>query len=49
VLIAGATRAERLLNWKPRYSSIETIVMTALNWQLRREGSGGFADRLAAG
>jgi len=32
VLLASKTRAEQILGWKPRLSSLETIVETAWNW-----------------
>jgi UDP-glucose 4-epimerase len=37
VLLASKARAERTLGWKPRLSSLETIVETAWNWH-RRSG-----------
>lgn len=37
VLLASKAKAERLLGWKPRLSSLETIVETAWNWH-RRSG-----------
>jgi UDP-glucose 4-epimerase len=37
VLLASKARAERTLGWKPRLSSLETIVKTAWNWH-RRSG-----------
>ena len=35
VLLASKTRAEQILGWKPRLSSLETIVETAWNWHRR--------------
>jgi UDP-glucose-4-epimerase GalE len=32
VLLASKTKAEQVLGWKPRLSSLETIVETAWNW-----------------
>jgi UDP-arabinose 4-epimerase len=37
VLLASKARAERTLGWKPRLSSLETIVETSWNWH-RRSG-----------
>lgn len=33
VLVADAKRAEKILNWKPRYSDLSTIVNTAWKWR----------------
>ena len=35
-LVADASRAEALLGWRPRYSSLATIVETAWHWFERR-------------
>jgi UDP-arabinose 4-epimerase len=35
-VVADATRARSMLQWSPRYSSIETIVQTAWQWHQRR-------------
>jgi len=35
-VVADATRARSMLQWSPRYSSIETIVQTAWHWHQRR-------------
>ncbi len=32
VLLASKDKAEQLLGWKPRFSSLETIIKTAWNW-----------------
>jgi UDP-glucose 4-epimerase len=32
VLLASKEKAERSLGWKPRLSSLETIIETAWNW-----------------
>ena len=34
-LIADATKAARVLDWRPRHSSLEEIVQTAWNWRER--------------
>ncbi|MCW3481137.1 UDP-glucose 4-epimerase GalE [Neisseriaceae bacterium JH1-16] len=34
-LYAQADRAAQLLDWRPRYTEIETMVATAVNWQRR--------------
>jgi UDP-arabinose 4-epimerase len=31
-LVANATKAKKLLEWEPRYSSLETIIETACSW-----------------
>ena len=36
VLLASKAKAESLLGWKPRHSSLETIVETAWNWHQRQ-------------
>lgn len=38
VLIAACGRARTLLDWRPRYSDIDTIVATAWRWSSRRAG-----------
>ncbi len=40
ILIANSQKANALLNWQPRYSELDTIIETALNWhksQLKSE------------
>lgn len=32
ILIASSEKAQRELNWKPKYNSLETIIETAWNW-----------------
>ena len=32
VLIASAEKAQRVLNWEPKYSDLKTIVQTAYKW-----------------
>jgi len=39
VLLASKERAERSLGWKPRLSSLETIIETAWNWHKSRKES----------
>jgi UDP-glucose-4-epimerase GalE len=36
-LIAEASKAGRLLNWRPRYSNLEQIIRTAWEWSLKHE------------
>lgn len=36
VLVADASRARAELGWVPRHSSIETILKTALDWEMRK-------------
>jgi nucleoside-diphosphate-sugar epimerase len=36
VLVADAGRARAELGWVPRHSSIETILRTALDWEMRK-------------
>lgn len=38
-LVADAAKAQRLLNWTPKFSSIESIVRTAWAWHSKREAS----------
>ena len=38
-LVADASYAARLLNWTPKYSSLESIVGTAWKWHSEREAS----------
>jgi UDP-glucose 4-epimerase len=49
VLVADTSKAQRVLNWKPRYSDLETIVSTAWNWyrQERAKGCKGKPAQLA--
>lgn len=35
VLVSNAHRAQTLLNWIPRYPSLEQMIETAWNWQIR--------------
>ncbi len=44
-LIADSSLAQRELNWKPKYVTIESIVETAWNWH--RSHPNGYADRKA--
>lgn len=34
ILVANSTKAKDILNWRPRYSDIETIIKTAWVWRL---------------
>jgi len=34
-VIANTAKLSRILNWKPRYADLETIVSTALAWERR--------------
>lgn len=34
-LIADAAKAANILGWRPRYSSLEQIVRTAWNWNVK--------------
>ena len=36
VLVADAARAQRVLKWRARYSDLETIIRSALNWHESR-------------
>jgi UDP-glucose-4-epimerase GalE len=38
-LVADSTKAARVLNWRPQYSSLEQIVRTAWEWRLKTSGS----------
>jgi UDP-glucose-4-epimerase GalE len=38
VLVADATRAARLLNWKPQFSQLDSIVEGAWKWHSKRAG-----------
>ncbi|MDB5490281.1 MAG: galE [Micavibrio sp.] len=40
VLVANATEAQRILNWQPLYSDIETIVSTAWAWRRKQNKQG---------
>jgi UDP-glucose 4-epimerase len=35
VLVASSDKIRSILGWKPRHSSLETIIQTAWNWKLR--------------
>jgi UDP-glucose-4-epimerase GalE len=37
-LVANATQARNLLNWRPLYSDLHTIVSTAWQWQQKKTG-----------
>ena len=37
-VIANTAKLSRILNWKPRYADLETIVSTALAWERRIKG-----------
>jgi UDP-glucose 4-epimerase len=34
-VVANTTKLSKVLNWKPRYDDLDTIVTTALNWERR--------------
>ena len=36
VLIADSTKARKVLNWKPEYSSLEKIIASAWEWHRKR-------------
>jgi UDP-glucose 4-epimerase len=38
-LIGSAAKAQRVLGWKPRFASLETILETAWNWERRRHAA----------
>ncbi len=38
VLVADAKRAQEILNWKPAYSDLSTIINTAWQWRRRQNG-----------
>jgi UDP-arabinose 4-epimerase len=40
VLVADSSKAQRALNWKPRYSDLETILGTAWNWHRQERAKG---------
>lgn len=40
VLVANASEAQRILNWQPLYSDIETIVATAWAWRKKQNKQG---------
>ncbi len=42
ILVADATRAQKLLGWKPLHSDIETIIRTAWNWRQKQNTSSAF-------
>ena len=35
VLVADASKAQRVLGWQPKYKGIESIIDTAWNWHVR--------------
>jgi UDP-glucose 4-epimerase len=35
-LVGSATKAQRILGWKPRYPELDTIIETAWKWHLKR-------------
>jgi len=37
-VIANTAKLSQILNWKPRYADLETIVSTALVWERRIKG-----------
>ena len=37
-VIANTAKLSQILNWKPRYADLETIVSTALAWERRIKG-----------
>jgi len=43
VLIASSERAQKELNWKPKYNSLETIIETAWNWH--KNHPNGYNDK----
>ena len=43
-LVADAAKAKELLGWRPRYSSLESIVQTAWNWHISRKPTLGGVD-----
>ena len=34
-LVANISKANKVLDWKPKYNNIEEILKTAINWHLR--------------
>lgn len=42
ILIASSEKAEKVLNWKPKYNSIEKIISDAWNWHSKHPN--GFGD-----
>jgi UDP-glucose 4-epimerase len=42
ILIASSEKAEKVLNWKPKYNSIEKIISDAWNWHLKHPN--GYGD-----
>lgn len=42
VLVASSEKIKRVLGWKPKYDSLETIIQTAWNWH--REHPDGYAE-----
>jgi UDP-glucose 4-epimerase len=43
VLIASSDKTQRILNWKPRYHQLETIIESA--WRWHKEHPNGYGDR----
>ncbi len=43
-LVADPARAKELLGWRPRYSSLESIVQTAWDWHISRKPTLGGVD-----
>jgi len=43
-LVANATKAGRILGWKPRHSSLERIVETAWRWRQTRAAAASLTD-----
>ena len=35
ILIANSSKIQSQLNWKPKYSDLETIIKTAIDWHKR--------------
>ena len=41
ILVADARKANKVLNWQPQYSDIETIVKTAWDWRQKQKSTNG--------
>ncbi len=47
ILVANAAKAQKLLNWKPKHSSLENIIQTAWNWRvLQNQNQFGFVGAI---
>lgn len=38
ILYADAKMAKKVLNWEPKYKTLETILKTAQNWHIKKDG-----------